>query len=126
MNQMETIYSYSRAQALSDGVLVDVSEAAHAIGFKYPVAITNTLYGQWIEVPESLVSEGQSTKGRLNDLLMMLVFAIRTKKDISDCLHFQVAFQTQPEKQETVSVWATVAGGDSGEPVITIMLEGED
>lgn len=126
MDQMKTIYSYSRAQALSDGVLVDVTEAARAIGFKYPVAITDTLYHEWIEVPESLESEGQSTKGRLDNLLMMLIFSIRTKKEITDTLHFQVAFQIRTGKQETVPVWATVSGGDTGEPVITIMLEGED
>lgn len=36
----EPIFSYSRKQAIADGVLVDVSEMAREAGFKYPVAVT--------------------------------------------------------------------------------------
>src|SRR3990172_13277670 len=34
------IYSYSRADAINDGVLVDVSTLAKEAGIKYPVAVT--------------------------------------------------------------------------------------
>ena len=37
------IYSYTRAQALADGVLVDVTETGKEVGFKLPVAITEAL-----------------------------------------------------------------------------------
>ena len=36
----EVIYSYSRAQALADGVLVDVSRMAAEANFRYPAAIS--------------------------------------------------------------------------------------
>ena len=36
----EVISSYSRAQAIEDGVLVDVSTVAKEAGIKFPVAMT--------------------------------------------------------------------------------------
>jgi type I site-specific restriction endonuclease len=36
----EVIFYYTRAQAIKDGVLVDVSKLASEAGFKYPVAVT--------------------------------------------------------------------------------------
>jgi hypothetical protein len=34
----ELIHSYSRAQAIADGVLIDVSETAKEVGIVFPVA----------------------------------------------------------------------------------------
>ena len=42
----EIICSYTRAQAIKDGVLIDVSEAAKEAGFKIPVAMTDTVWDQ--------------------------------------------------------------------------------
>jgi hypothetical protein len=36
----DLIYRYTRADALRDGVLIDVSEVAREAGFKWPVALT--------------------------------------------------------------------------------------
>lgn len=41
----EVTCTYSRAQALEDGVLVDVSETAREAGIKLPVALTATVWG---------------------------------------------------------------------------------
>ncbi len=38
------IYSYTCAQAIADGVLVDVSETAREVGFRWPVAITAAMH----------------------------------------------------------------------------------
>jgi hypothetical protein len=44
MEGWEVISSYSRRDALEDGVLVDVSEFAKEAGFKWPLAVTR---GVW-------------------------------------------------------------------------------
>ena len=36
----EVIYTYTRAQAIEDGVLIDATEMAKETGFKWPVALT--------------------------------------------------------------------------------------
>ncbi len=38
------ISAYSRAQAIEDGILVDVSDTAREAGFNIPVAITRTVW----------------------------------------------------------------------------------
>ena len=38
------IASYSRAQAIDDGVLIDVTPMAREAGFKWPVALTHTAW----------------------------------------------------------------------------------
>ena len=38
------IHRYTRAEAIADGVLVDVSALAKEAGFKYPMALTATVY----------------------------------------------------------------------------------
>src|ERR1019366_6309710 len=47
----EVISSYSRAQAIEDGVFVDVSATAKEAGIKFPVAMTRTVWGKYAEVP---------------------------------------------------------------------------
>ncbi len=36
--------AYTRAQAIEDGILVDVSETAREAGFTIPVAVTRTVW----------------------------------------------------------------------------------
>ena len=66
-NDWNFIYSYTRAQALADGVLIDVTAQAKTLGFRVPVAVTDNLYNGYVAfVPPGLESEGQSTAGRLH------------------------------------------------------------
>lgn len=123
---METlIYSYTRKQALEDGVLVDASNIAKEAGFKVPVAITNTLYAEYIEPSERLKAQGQSVDGRLWDLLYMLHLKILNCPKANTVI-FYVAFAMESGKTETVNVKAVIDGGDDGSPVLTIMKENED
>ncbi len=45
----DIISKYTRAQALQDGQLIDVSKVASEMGFTYPIAITQNLWHSWIE-----------------------------------------------------------------------------
>ena len=38
------ISAYTRAQAIDDGILVDVSDTAREAGFNIPVAVTRTVW----------------------------------------------------------------------------------
>ena len=49
----QLIVAYSRANALDDGVLVDVSTVAGEAGFKYPTAVTRAVWDRYVAVPES-------------------------------------------------------------------------
>ena len=118
----EVIYSYTRAQAIDDGVLIDVSETAREAGFKYPVAVTA---GVWGLIEPQDKTAGQSEDGRLWDTLWMLLVAIKTGRSAEDLTRFKVIYKMSGRNQLT-DLKAQCHGGDNGEPVITIMLPDED
>ena len=118
------IYSYSRAQAIEDGVLVDVTERAGEAGIKFPTALTSELWHRYIVPSEELEDYGQSIDGRLWDLLCL--FRLYARKCSSSVLYFEVYFQMPDEELAPVKVKSVCGPGDSAEPVITIMLPWED
>jgi hypothetical protein len=68
------IYSYSRAQAIADGVQVDVSKTAQEAGIRFPVFLTRAVYDAYVAVPPGVA--GQDEAGRLWDIVNLLRFAI--------------------------------------------------
>ncbi|HUW71162.1 MAG TPA: DUF6573 family protein [bacterium] len=122
----DVIYSYSRSDALADGVLIDVSGIAKEAGFTIPVAVSDSLYHSYIMPTLDLAMEGQSPSGRLWDTLNVLRYAIKASPStdrLSLSVLFTMASNTEPIPVELLAVCGP---GDSGEPVITIMLPGDD
>src|SRR5262245_52985602 len=71
----DLIHSYSRAQAIEDGVLIDVSATAREAGIRWPVALTRAAWERCVSVPPGVAC--QDEVGRLRDVLWMLACAIR-------------------------------------------------
>jgi hypothetical protein len=117
------IYSYTRAQAIADGVLVDVSKIAQEAGIKYHTAVSSAVWGKYIEVPQAV--SWQDEVGRLWDILFLLSLAMRQHLDESELI-FSVAVQNDRRGPRPVELKAVCGPGDDAEPVITIMLPIED
>lgn len=118
------IFAYSRAQAISDGVLVDAGPLAAEAGFRYPVALTAAAWHECVEVPLSDLVHDQV--GRLWDVLNVLRWAIKSSDGSTDCLEFCVDVADEDEMITTVRLKSLCGPGDNHEPVITIMLPDED
>ena len=127
----EVISTYSRAQALEDGVLVDAGPMAKEAGFRWPVAITAAAWDDcvaWTDA-DSAHQVHQDLSGRLWDLVYMASLAIRTGRGSGDRLLFQLyrvprdGYSTKPA---LVTLKLIVGPGDQGEPVVTITLPDED
>ena len=128
------IYAYTRAEALADGVLVDVTSAAREAGFKVPTAVTAAVFDECIEWTESDAEQSrthQDQKGRLWDVVYLAAIKARTlvKRGVRQN---QVTFQldvvprpgrTHPRRRTLKLV---IGPGDNHEPVATIMLPDED
>ena len=118
----EIIHQYTRANALEDGELIDVSKMARDAGFKVPVAIARSVWDTYI-VP-SPKATCQSIEGRLWDTLWMAVNAARQVQ--GDTLLFTVIFIMKAAQRRYIKLKSVIGPGDNGEPVITIMLPEED
>ncbi len=119
----EVISSYSRAQAIADGVLVDVSQHAGELGITWPVAVTRALWDGQVVPSERSRQRGQSEAGRLHDLLW--IFRTVARNASGDTVHFLVLFEHKGRARK-VMVKAVLSLGDSREPVFTLMLPEED
>ena len=124
---MPVIFSYTRAQAIEDGVLVDLTAWAKETGFRITVACTSTVWNGYIVPPEGTKELGQSERGRAHDLLWMAYLAIRQSQGAEqEQLLFNVLFLQALHRHEEVTLKAHCGPGDHGEPVLTIMLPRED
>ena len=122
---------YSRAQAIADGILVDVSETAREAGFKIPVAVTRAVWDSLVALPDGYQGF-QDERGRLWDVLWMARhYALRAsnsdrvrmcvlvrdiRKDLRDS-------HRPPRKHFPI---VAIGSGDQGEAVITIMWPEDD
>ena len=122
--EFHVIHTYTRKQAIDDGVLVDVSETAKEAGINFPVAVTSAVWCMYVVPSEKLEGCGQSISGRLWDLLWM--FRLKAMRSNKSLLYFSCLFLDVNEKLDEVKFKALCGPGDNAEPVITIMLPGED
>jgi hypothetical protein len=123
--EFKMISRYSRADAIADGVLVDVTATAKEAGITFPTAVTQAVFEKYVRVPEGL--NDQDEAGRLWDIVFLLHIAIRQAAENTDSLHFTVAVkQHQSAGPVPASLRALCHPGDEGEPVITILLPDED
>jgi len=125
-SDFEIISSYSRADAIRDKCLFDLTAEALLCGFKLPLAVTEAVFKDYIDPSPDLIAEGQSREGRTHDLLQVLRVAILTAPS-TDMLFFKVLFVLEPGHQAVpIELKALIHSGDEGEPVITILLPLED
>lgn len=120
MEELTLIHSYSRAEALADGVLVDVTEMAKEAGFVNHTVITQALHATTSEIPGW--ATGESYEGRLWDVLWVAVVTARgeaKKPTRSDRFDFRVVMSTGGSK-ETLDLRAVCGPDDEGLPCMTI------
>lgn len=127
------IFAYTRAQAIADGVLIDVSKAAREAGFRFPVALTAQVWADCVawEPEDSDRQIHQDLSGRLWDVLWMASWAIRAQRGSDDACRlpyrlFVVPRDGQSQDAQEVELHVHIGPGDAGEPVLTIMLPWED
>lgn len=123
------IYAYSRADAIADGTLIDVTEPAREAGFRLPVALTAAAWADCVEwsAADSQRQTLQDEAGRLWDVVWMASIAARQAQGE------RVAFQLyrvprggRATRPRLTTLHLHIGPGDAGEPVITILMPNED
>lgn len=124
----EVISSYSRKQAIEDGILVDVSEVAREAGLKFPVALTRAVYEDcvaWTE-EDSKRQTYQDLSGRLWDVVYMLRCAARNGGSEMHYSLYRVPKGGKGKKARLVTLKAVCGPSDDMSPCITVMQIDED
>jgi len=141
----EVIHTYTRRQAIEDGVLVDLCgddqdawmpAMVREAGFKIPVAMTTTAFVDCvcpIEGDGMQLAPCQDIKGRLWDVLLMLLCAIRSGSQDRSTVHYQlyvvpnipIGSKRNP-RAKVVTLKAVIGPDDDGRPCITIIYPHED
>ena len=98
---------------------------AKEAGFKYPVALTHTVWNSYVEVPAGV--KAQDEAGRLWDILFMLRLAARGS-DVGNVILFRlhVRNDNRDRTPSLVELKAVCGPNDDGSPCITVMLPRED
>ncbi len=128
----DVIHSYTRAQALDDGILVDVTEMAREAGFRFPVAMSINAWSDCVEWCEedSKRQVYQDQSGRLWDVLWMASCAARQSatrnRSMAEFSLYRVPRGGRGMRPRLTRLKLAIGPGDGGEPVITILLPGED
>ncbi len=132
-NDWEVIHSYTRVQAIADGVLVAVdTDLAAEAGLIVPVALTRAAWEDcvaWTQHDTDTQKAPQDETGRLWDVLWMTRHAI--KRIPGDGHRVEVKLVRIPRDGKTrtpqpVTLLAHIGPGDDYEPVMTIMQPHED
>jgi hypothetical protein len=120
------IISYTRKMALADGVQVDVSKMAEEAGFRIPVFMTDTVFNEYVKVPEGV--KYQDEEGRTWDILWMLRCAIKKSSRQDDRLPFQLYVRNDNTESKLITLHSVCGALDIDDPApsITIMLPHED
>jgi len=120
------IYAYTRAQAVADGVQVEVTKTAQEAGIKFPMFLTRAVFDAYVAVPEGVA--GQDEAGRLWDVVWMTRFATLRAHGHTDRLPVALYVRNDNRAAKLVKLIATCSALDITDPspAITVMLPDED
>ncbi len=120
-----TIHTYTRAQAIDDGTLVDLHKVAPDVcsqHFKFPIAMTAAAFGIVQRAVESK-EHVNDYNGVIHDVLWM---SIKAGRDLDPTTRLFQVIITGAGPQDLHELKIMCGPGDSAEPVLTIMLPDED
>ena len=121
------IYSYTRAQAVADGLQVEVTKTAREAGISFPVFLTRGVFDSFVTVPPGVSCQDEA--GRLWDIVWMLRFAIlRARPGVQRIPVALYVRNSNTERPRLVKLVATCGALDidDPQPAITVMLPDED
>ena len=131
----DLVHRYTRADAIRDGMLVDVSETAAEAGFSIPTAVTAAVFDQCVrwtdEDAKKKPNVYQDEAGRLWDVVWMAACKARLlagagNRSSTALLQLLVVPRPGHGRRRLRTLKLAIGPGDDAEPVATILLPDED
>ena len=133
----DVIHVYSRAQAIEDGNLVDVSQLAMQYGFRFPLAMTRGVWEDcvaWTDADQAGYAMEQNESIRLDTLLQYAYMEIKRHKREDEGNALELFFAVCRLPRDPVNSREPLrqdlkihsGPGDNGMPVLTVMFPEED
>ncbi len=119
----DILFAYGRREAIRDGQLIDVTDAAEQAGYLMAVAMTRAVWRRYVQVPPGV--GWQEEQVRLSEMLWVLRRTIEAKRPADCILRFQLQVPNDNRHPKPVTLKAVCGPDDDLRPVITIMLPGE-
>ena len=120
------IYSYTRAQAVADGLQVEVTKTTREAGISFPVFLTRTVFDSFVAIPPGVSCQDEA--GRLWDIVWMLRFAIMRARPGVQRIPVALYVRNDNRRATLIKLVATCGALDidDPQPAITVMLPDED
>lgn len=123
------VFTYTRAEALADGVLLDVSPLAREAGFQIPAALTVGLWATY-GAPDATPASAPATWDVLWMLRCAAIGILPAKLERhphGETLWFELELTPRGKTRPEFVLLKAISGpGDDGEPVLTVLLPHED
>ena len=122
----EVTYAYARAQAVADGVQVEVTKIAQEAGIRFPMFLTRSVYEAYVTVPPGVTAQDEA--GRLWDIVWMTRFAILRSRPGVDRIPVALYVRNDNYRAKLVKLIATCGplDIDDPQPAVTLQLPDED
>jgi len=127
-DKSDIVHSYTRDEAIQDGVLVDLSHAAQQAGFTIPLALTARVFSECVYWPETEPAIQDET-GRQWDVLYMAAAAARSaaRRGQGGRINFELFVVPRGSRTPRLTTLSLHIGpGDQAEPVATILTPDEN
>ena len=120
------IYAYTRAQAVADGVQVEVTKTAQEAGIRFPMFLTRAVYDAYVTVPPGVTAQDEA--GRLWDVVWLTRFAILRAKPGTNRVPVALYVRNDNHRAKLVKLIATCGPTDIDDPApaITVSMPDED
>lgn len=119
---MKVIDAYSRARALKNGELMDVTREAKEVGIDYPMAITSAVW-RWI----SREADPGKEIAAMRFFILMNIAASNVRglslSSNDNERRFEVAWELPDGVLEVARFKVVCGSGDNSEMVVTILLD---
>lgn len=131
----DVIHSYTRQQAIEDGVLIELDGMlCREAGIRIPVAVTQAVFADVIDVHETAAKACQDLAGRTWDVLWMLWCAAKGKDQSEIRFRMYATVKASSPRRRArdplsptyIQLKAICGPAADGSPCITIMWPEED